>query len=368
MKSTHNKPGFIIPLTLMLVAIAMVLITGIYQKGSIFVPFISTMMQRQQAKMLALSGVQVAMSQLATASEEQDKQAAAAKPASFGTMLRGGSVSAAKQEQTFLSELLPILNQWQTFKLKKDTDGIDGEMMIAIASEDGKIDLNGIYDFSKKRFRGENAKRGDWKKIMQSFFMKIRNNMNISANLFEQFEKFLKERQYRVNDATELLNLDAFKPFSGKEFYTPVQKLQAKDRSLFLLDIFTANTGKSTVQPWLLSNSMRTILDMKLAPSGDIQQRKTMVQGWIKNFKSAVNWSTDWNRIFQPIYGIEYQRLLKGIDAVFETSFDPKLFSVVSYGVVGQVTQRAYAIVERIRKTVKNKTLYDVKIKKFYWI
>ena len=113
---------------------------------------------------------------------------------------------------------------------------------------------------------------------------------------------------------------------------------------------------------------MRTILDMKSTPVGDMNQMKATVQGWLKNFKPSMNWAQEWNKVLQPMYGIEYQRLLKGIDAVFETSFDPKLFSVVSYGVVGQVTQRAYAIVERIRKTVKNKTWYDVRIKKFYWI
>ena len=74
MKSKHNKHGFVIPLTLMLIAVAMVLITGIYQKGTIFVPFISTMMKREQAKMLALSGVQVAMSQIAIASAPKDEK------------------------------------------------------------------------------------------------------------------------------------------------------------------------------------------------------------------------------------------------------------------------------------------------------
>ena len=188
----------------MLIAVAMVLITSIYQKGSIFVPFISTMMQREQAKMLALSGVQVAMSQLATASEAKDeKKKDTETPPAARTMLRSGSAPAVGQEKTFLAHLLPILNQWQTFKLKKDIDGVDGQIMIAVASEDGKINLNNLYDFSKKQFRGE------WKKIMQAFFIKLRKKMNISANLFEPFEKFLKERQYIVNDATELLTLDS---------------------------------------------------------------------------------------------------------------------------------------------------------------
>ncbi len=93
MKNNHQS-GFVIPLTLMLIAVAMVLITSIYQKGSIFVPFISTMMQREQAKMLALSGVQVAMSQLATASEAKDeKKKDTETPPAARTMLRSGSIN-----------------------------------------------------------------------------------------------------------------------------------------------------------------------------------------------------------------------------------------------------------------------------------
>ncbi len=88
----------------------------------------------------------------------------------------------------------------------------------------------------------------------------------------------------------------------------------------------------------------------------------------MKNYKSPFSIAADWKVLFQPIYGIEFQRLPKGIDAVFATTFDPKLFSVVSYGMVGEVTLRAYAILERIRRVVKEKTWYDIKIKKFYWI
>ncbi len=368
MMNNTSKQGFVIPLVLMLIAVAMVIITGIYQKGSLFVPFTATMMKRERAKLLALSGVQVAMSQLAVVGVSQDeKKTGEGGPAATDTMLRTDAKAPPSREVQFLSDLLPLLNQWQTFPLKEAVDGIDGKIEIAIACEQGKIDLNGIYDFSKKLFRGENESRGDWKKIMQAIFGRIRKTMGISANLFEAFEKFMKERQYRVNDATELLTLDAFHEFAGNEFYKPSQG-QQKDRPLYLLDIFTVYSNRPTLQPWFFSSSIRTALEMKPAQFADNKQKKTVVQGWLKNFQPSMNWEQDWNKVFQPMYGIDYQRLPKGIDAVFETSFDPRLFSVVSYGVVGDVTQRAYAIVERIRRTIKNKTWYDLKIKKFYWI
>jgi len=356
-----KQNGFIIPLVLMLISVAIVLVTGIYQRGSIFVPFITTMYKREQAKMLALSGVQIAMSQLGQIEVQKQTEKKEGAPEQ-----QAATSSGSNEQIALLTQILPTLNQWQQFSLKKEVDGIEGEIKISLSSEDGKINLNMIYDFVKKKFVGEGQPQGDWKKIMQMVLQRIQKNMGISANLFESFEKFLKQRQYKVNDATELLTVDPFRAFAGKQFYEPPSR-EKKERPLYLLDIFTV-FGYGKLQPWLLSDSVRGILDMKRTAVTDIKKAEGMIRELVKKFKPSITISQDWNKIFQPLYGTEFQRLPKGIDAVFETTFDPKLFSVVSYGIVGQVTQRLYAIIERSRRVTKNKTWYDVKIKKFYWI
>ena len=365
----HKKTGFVIPLTLMLISIAMVIITAMYRSGSLFVPFSGTMIKREQAKLLALSGIQAGMAQLASFGEKKPQKEAA--QTTTARMLRTGFASAGdKDDKPFLSELLPVLNQWQQFKLTKSADGVDGQIAIAIASEAGKINLNAIYDFSKRKFKGENESRADWKKIMQTIMARVQKKMGIKQNLFGEFERFMKGRNYRLNDATELMTLDAFRAFSGKEFYSspPIAGMPRQDPTLYLLDLFTVYGRRPTMQPWLFSGSVRDVLDMKRSSVTDVKQRRTAVQGWMKNFKPSISGAQEWNKIFQPVYGVEFQRLLKGIDAVFETSFDPTLFSVVSYGIIGGVVQRAYAIVERLKRVEKKKTWYDVKIKKFYWI
>ncbi len=365
----HKRAGFVIPLTLMLISIAMVIITAMYRSGSLFVPFSGTMIKREQAKLLALSGIQVGMAQLASFGEKKEKKEGAS--AGVATMLRAGFASANDAVQKeFPTGLLPVLNQWQQFKLTKSVDGVDGEIAIVIASEAGKINLNTIYDFSKRKFKGENEPRADWKKIMQAIMARVQKKMGIKENLFGVFENFMKGRKHRLNDATELMTLDAFRAFGGKEFYQspPIAGMPRQDQTLYLLDLFTVYGKGSTIQPWLFSDSVRDVLDMKRSAATDIKQRRMMVQGWMKNFKPSITGAQEWNKIFQPVYGIEFQRLLKGIDAVFETSFDPTLFSVVSYGIIGGVVQRAYAIVERLKRVEKKKTWYDMKIKKFYWI
>lgn len=357
--------GFVIPLVLLLISIITVLVIGIYQRGSTFVPYMNVVIKREQAKMLALSGVQVAMSQLAQPRGFDEKQ----KPDERKDQQKQAAQqpSAQQQAKDLLFELLPTLNQWQTFALKKSIDGIDGKIQIALSSEDGKIDINNIYDFTRRRFVGEGQTTGDWKKVMQYVCKQIQKKMKISEDLFESFEKFLKQRHYKVNDATELLPLDAFKQFARTIFYAPPKTKNESDRPFYLLDIFTVY-GSQQLQPWLLSDSIRGIFQMKRVEPIDEKKKKEMIEEVLKKFSLNITIAKDWNTLFQPLYGIELKRLFKGIEPLFASSFDPRIFSVVSYGVIGDMTQRVFAVLERVRHVDKAKTWYDVKVRKLYWI
>lgn len=341
-----NNRGYIIPLVLMLVSMAVLLVTVIYWRGSVYVPFMSSMLKQERARQLAMSGVQVAMSQLAVVPVSQDNK----KPGQLD------------QDKAFLTEILPTLNRWQQFILKKDVDGIDGEIRICMGCEDGKIDLNAIFDFEKKQFNG------NWKKIIELLFARLKKDMNIETNLFEPFEKLLKERQYRFNDASELLTLEQFQVFAGKVFYVPPTKDEKDKRPIYLMDLFTTYGSTDKLQPWLFSDSVCAVLGIKRA-TPEVKQRKEMIKSWIQHFSSDTNWQQKWNELLKPVYGIELQSLPNGIDSVLDNKFDPRMFCVVSYGRVGEVIQRAYAMIERIEHKGKDSvSYYDCKIKKFYWI
>ena len=353
------RKGYIIPFTLMLISVAVMIIVIIYQRGSLFVPYISTMHKREQARLLALSGIEIARSQLAHMVVKENKKE---QPQESTEKKEEPETDA----QWLFRALIPTLNRWQEFPLKKESDGINGKIQIAIAAEAGKININQIYDFEKHAFIGQGAKDGkDWQAIMKIIFTKMKKELAINENLYEQFEKFLKERQYKLNDATELLTLDAFRGFDRTVFYEPPE--QAK-RSVYLLDIFTVYGEQDTIQPWLFSDSMLALLGLKRATNKDVKQRKEMVAKEIKKFKPTMQWEQDWNTALKPLYGMEFKSLPKGVDTILETTFDPQMFSVVSYGEVGNVTQRVYAILERISEQNKNKTYYHVKVKKLYWI
>ncbi len=362
------KSGFVIPMVLLLIGMAMVLAVGIFQRGVTFAPYISAVLKREQAKQLALSGVHIAMSQIAYADSVKQHESSEPKQTEKNGEKKEEAKGPSREElvKAMFSNMLSHLNEWQTFQLKESIDGINGTIKIALSCEEGKINLNKIYDFSKKRFIGEGQLQFDWKKMMELIMKRIEKKMHISGNMFESFEKFFKERQYRVNDPSELLTYEHFKRFAHLLFYEPPQKAE-KDRPIFLFDIFTVY-GNDKLQLWFLSDSVRDVLEMKRAVPVDQKAKKDMVQELLKKLKPTVAIAADWNTIFQPLYGIEFKRLPKGIEGFLDTTFDPKIFSVVSYGIVGNITQRVYAILERIRRTDKNKTWYDVKIRKFYWI
>lgn len=93
-----------------------------------------------------------------------------------------------------------------------------------------------------------------------------------------------------------------------------------------------------------------------------------MVNDALKTFKATLQWPGDWQNTFAKLYGQEFTNLPKGIESIFQTKVEPKVFSVLSYGTVGKVTQRVCAVVERIKEQKDKKLMFTVVIKKLYWL
>ena len=360
MNNKQNKSGYILVLTLMIISAAMAIAMYIFNRGSVQVPFIRTMIDKKKAKLVALGGIQVAIAQLAykeTVEKKPTKSEGAAKP------------EPGKQAKQFLTRILPDINRWQIFDLDEDIDGVRGTLHVCLMCEEGKIDINEIYDFSKLKFKGEKQKTGDWKKILQDIFGRIEKQVK-AKDLLSAFEKFLKARQYKINDVTELLTIKEFEVFKQAMYYEPPSQKKKKEvqRPMYLTDIFTSFSGKSKLEPWLFSDSIHGVFGLSRAQIGDSAQRKNAVDGWLKKFKQKVNWKQDWKTIMVPIYTKELQSLPKGIESIFSTTFDPKVFSVLSFATVGKVTQRLFAILERIQRSQNDQIVYDIKIRKLYWL
>ena len=353
--------------TLLAVGAAMVVVTYIGHRSSYYTPFSKMIFNREKAKMLALSGVQIAIAQLALAPEkkEQAKESAAAKTATTPEAAAGESKTGKKNspEKEFLTRILPTLNRWQHFDLTENNDGIDGKISVCLTCEDGKINLNKIIDFKKNTFSGDD--KSGWKGIMQEICKAIERTVK-GGDLFQAFEKIVKEIKFPFNDATELLVRKEFSHFKDVLFYQP--PTTKKQDTIYLTDIFTVWSSSDKIEPWLFSDSINGLLGLPRVEVDDIKKRKDQVENWIKNFKEKSQLATGLANNFMPMYGKELRTLPKNIDSMLSTTFDPQYFSVLVHGTVGEVTQRVYAILERNKSSQDGNIEYDVIIKKLYWL
>lgn len=366
MNQKRNNHGYIMIFTLLIIGAAMMIVTYIGHRGSFYLPFSSMIIAREKAKMLALGGVQVAIAQLAQSDKKDEKgkaQEDKTEPTQEGEEAATEKPAQTKQipEKEFLIRILPTLNRWQHFDLKEETDGIDARLSICLMSEEGKINLNRIIDLKKHVIKGTEQK--GWKAALPELFKGIERVAG-GGELLPAFEKIVKELQFPFNDSTELITRKEFNHFKDILFYQPLSA-KGKDK-IYLTDIFTVWSNSDTIEPWLLSDSMISILALSRGEIDDAKKRKEQVEGLLKNFKVRSNWQQDWDTIFKPIYGKELRSLPKNIDSILSTRFEPRFFSARVHATVADVTQMLFVILERVKSAQAGE--YDVEIKKLYWL
>lgn len=407
-----NEVGYILILSMMIIAASITLVTIITTKSGVFVPYARLVVDREKASLLAFGGVQMALSQLALPSQKEDEHGtASAETTKKEEMQRNAPAEKERPntqwvnqirdgESAFLNRLLPVLNQWQIFTLSKEKDGVDGQVRICIVSEEGKIDINQIYDFKTKKFVGEGQddqgkqrqesggqekkkevgaqtplhqgsggqeKAADMKKVMSELFARVQQRMG-GEELFVAFETFLKERKEPLIDVTELLHAKGFAVFKDALFYEPTdttKKSGKQEQALFLTDIFTVSSGRKQLNPWLFSQSLRTLWGL------ETQDNKSILQETIKKFQQntigrPTEWRSDWGNILESLYKKKAKDLPALVPALLDPTFEANTFSVLSYGKIGKVTQKLLAIVAGERDSEGN--FQQITIKKIYWL
>jgi|SRR5579872_1215409 len=355
---THRQ-GYIFMVTLFMVAGMTAVATYIYMRGTAYIPYMHTMIEQQKAKLVAMGGVQIGIRQLTYVEQNTDAKKDGNKQAEQKTM---------SDAQQLYMRIFPALNRWQVFELRKAVDGIDAVIRVCIMCEEGKLDLNQIYDFKRKQFKGQGATQADMKKVMELVCKRIESSMGM-RELLPALERFLKKRGYPLNDVTQLVTIPEWSTYNNHLFYEPteVSKPQAKP-ILYLTDIFTVYSGKMTIEPRLFSDAWLGIMGMPQALQGQVKERSELIQKLGKEFKQTVQWKTDWNTQLKPIYQKELQSLPKGLDSVLSVNFEAQQFLLRVESTVGKVTQRLVVVVDRAKKAQAEKAEYEGIIKKMYWL
>lgn len=363
MKLHASRSGYILVMALMIISL-IVLITGVMNDtGGSYVPYMAAMEQRQKARLLARGGIAFAQSQLGkVVVAEQDKK----------NMQQKASKPTEEQEAVaLLKDLLPVLNRWQRVDFKFEKDGIDGYIQFLITCEEGKLNINELFDFKTKKFKDD--KKGDQsvKALLSTLLAPVEKRMK-TPELVATLETFLAKRGYPLNDITELLTQKGCAGFKHAQFLSP-EKLVTTDADktppFMLTDLFTTHTNTINIEPWLLSDSVRRLCGMQPidTEAKDVKNNEAIAE-ILKKFKIKSDWNKDWDERLKPLYGVQLGQVSKGFVQFFAKTFEPRIFSVIVSATVGENTQRLYAILERIKKSQDTKTLYEIYIRTFYWI
>jgi hypothetical protein len=356
----NNKSGFILPLTLSIIGLAIALVTYMVNNGRAFTPVAKIMIEREQARMLARSGIEIAMSQLSMLDKKEE-----AKKTPDAQKEGATPEKKEKQEETLFSFIVPRMNVWQLFPLKRAAEGLQGEIGVCVMSEEGKLDLNELYDPAT----GELV-NASLSKIMDQVFQAVEKSIG-RTDLRKAFEEKLKERKRKWDDVTELLTIKGFDGFKDRIFYEPPEKNASKEarQSLYLTDVFTVWSGKKTMQPWLFSAGLCSLEELASAQDMPMEEKKKIMAEIVKTIPDTLAWPDGWNKYLKLWYRKDFEALPKGFQALLDTKFEPTIFSVMCYGKVGKTTQKAFAILERTKASdEKDKPQVSIRLKKLYWI
>jgi len=352
----REQPGFILVSTFLMLTVAMLTVTRMYYKGSMYNLFIPTIMHQEQARKLAYSGIHIAISQLSLHDseiipfkgeenkEEQEKQQ---KP--------------EQRRKDLLKTLLHVLNNWQIFSLDEFKDGVDGEIGICITSEEGKIPLQALIDYKKRTFVKKD--KIDGAEILKQVFEKVKLN-NQEGDLVQALQNYLKDASYTFADITQLLALKEWKGFPTQLFYEPIAGQEDEKKQYYVTDLFSIWNTQPILDPLLLSPSVRLLLGCEY-PSGKTDIESEQIQMTADKFPfSYASWQKDWDTYLKPIYKQEYKSIPPAFLPLLSGKFEPRLFSVLCYGKIGRIKQKLLAIIERSFTDVGE----VFAVKRVYWL
>lgn len=382
MNMKRTAPGYILVLTLIIISLAVVLVSFVTSRVTVYVPISHTTVERQKALMLAHGGVQLAISQLAYADVKTEETVDQSNTSTQKEAANPGV-------RVFLKNIEPHLNVWQTIPLTAARDGLDGEIKICIMAEDGKINVNELYDFEKHAFvqmkkqimpapaggaqktaaqqtAKKEAEENETEKFFEALFANVQKTVG-GEKLFDAFATFLKNRQDKLRDVTELLKIREFVVFKNALYYEPSEAPSKEANRIFLTDLFTLSSGKRTIDPLCISTSVARACGLEENPEAAKDEQSKKAEN-LKQFTGAYNWPQDWDKYFKNRYNKDLSALPAGCKELLAARFEPTVFAVLVSGTVGRITERVYALLVRNRPPRESKYPARVSVLKMYRI
>ncbi len=213
------KPGYIILLTLLVIAAIVAMLTTVVHQSFSFQRQARIAQDKARARMLALSSLEIAASQLSTVVVEEEKQE---KDAPKKEDQEKKTQDVLEPVQKWLLKVLPFINHWQTIVVNED--GLEGTIKLYLACEEGKFNLAAFkqesiaqkeaqkkpddkkqdtqqQDKKKKKTDEKETERGALQ-ALDELFKKVHD-----TSMYEAFKRLMTDYKRRPENPTELLRI-----------------------------------------------------------------------------------------------------------------------------------------------------------------
>lgn len=337
--TSHKQPGFILLLTFLMLSMTIAMATYLMMSTQASKAIGSTVIAVERAQDVALSGVELVRRVLSNS----------------------GDPDGTKHE---IESILRFINRWRNFDLHTETDGVEGTIAVYVACEEGKININSMFDLEKKQFifdEKDDFTKDLWTRVGTIFRSKT---AGIGVTDFKDFlVRHLKDRKEPLDDISELFTDEPL--VHTPPIFTP--QTGATPAPLGVIDLLAVSEFMEKMQPVFLSRGMCELLGFKMLPSDD-DGREKIIKELVSKVKldSKISWAREWDKILAPIYGKTFNQ----IEGRFRwTTFDQRIgaltISVVCYGKMSDKTVGVFALLRR-RVEQDKRVVYHVK--KLYWI
>jgi hypothetical protein len=343
-----QKPGFILVLTVGLMTVMTIIVARMLMDLTSFQRLEAILLDREQAKHVALSGIQLAMAQLlASAPPAEEKR--------------------SEQEEKFqksvfeLQKIMQHANRWQKIALTEQNEGISGSCTFYIACERGKINPFVWATQAQKAAKQQPFVALDTQKKSLEHMIQIALERQLadrlgSTSVLKRLMELLEKRQEPWDDISELLEDESLKKLGKVLFLTPT-------RNWALTDCFSLEHNSFVLQPWALSKSVAILADLTLSNTPPTDDDIKKIGDTVKQARPA---KETWDLVLQTLYHSLPPQEWYGL---LSTRFEADIFSVISYGTYRDIIVKLYAIVQRKHeKGPEGSERSFCIIKKLYWI
>lgn len=355
------ESGYILLLTTFIVATSILLISFVVSRVATYRQLTRVSVNKQAARLIARSGIDIAISELMIFAEPSEEKTKQNKPTdTIQNKQEAEKKSEGKSEESLADFVQKKLNTWHKFDLTDKQEGMEATCTIYITSEQGKININNLYDFSQKRFKTIGSTDG--KKVLEFIADRLKpvlEGQRTKIDLVRLIEQAFQDRKGPLEDMSQIITPKGSDALQECLFPDP----EKKDR-IALFDLFT--TAKTQgLHPLAATPSTKLVIGFK-APSKDEKEKPTNEQ--IDNIlnKSINDWKKEWEPTLSKLFGINYDGIPEPVKSLFANKFGQTLFFVVSYGKVGSVTEKAAALIEK--NQTGNMKAKPFVIRKFYWL